>query len=126
MRHVAGFSNSTKIRFIVNGFGMYGTVNDIYTSTLTVTQTCVIIHYRFNKGVDMNNWDKGNLDFILNSTDEDMEDFLSWASDEDLLYALQLIQIAKAELEVKEIEMLETEANEDFSQAQAVLEQFRL
>ena len=74
----------------------------------------------------MNNWDKGNLNFILNSTDEDMEDFLSWASDEDLLYALQLIQIAKAELEVKEIEMLETEANEDFSQAQAVLKRFRL
>jgi hypothetical protein len=35
MRHVAGFSNSTKIRFIVNGFGMYGTINDIYTKTAT-------------------------------------------------------------------------------------------
>ena len=74
----------------------------------------------------MNNWDKGNLNFILNSTDEDMEDFLSCASDEDLRYALELIQIAKAELEVKEIEMLDEEANEDFSQARAVLERFRL
>ena len=74
----------------------------------------------------MNNWDKGNLNFILNSTDEDMEDFLSWASDEDLRYALELIQIAKNELAIQEIEMLETEANEDFSQAQAVLERFRL
>jgi hypothetical protein len=37
MRHVSGFSNSTKIRFIINGFGMYGTVNDIYTKTATVT-----------------------------------------------------------------------------------------
>ena len=37
MRHVAGFSNSTKIRFIVNGFGMYGTVNDIYTKTATAS-----------------------------------------------------------------------------------------
>ena len=37
MRHVAGFSNSTKIRFIVNGFGMYGTVNDIFTKTATVS-----------------------------------------------------------------------------------------
>ena len=74
----------------------------------------------------MNNWDKGNLDFILNSTDEDMEDFLSWASDEDLRYALELIQIAKNELAIQEIEMLETEANEDFSQAQAVLKRFRL
>ena len=74
----------------------------------------------------MNNWDKGNLNFILNSTDADMEDFLSWASDEDLRYALELIQLAKAELSVQEIEMLETEADEDFSQAQAVLERFRL
>jgi len=84
------------------------------------------MHYRFNKGVDMNNWDKENLDFILNSTNADMEDFLSWASDEDLRYALELIQLAKAELSVQEIEMLETEADEDFSQAQAVLERFRL
>ena len=74
----------------------------------------------------MNNWDKGNLEFILNSTDKDMEDFLSWASDEDLRYALELIQLAKAELAVQEIEMLETKDNEDFSQAQAVLERFRL
>jgi len=74
----------------------------------------------------MNNWDKENLDFILNSTNADMEDFLSWASDEDLRYALELIQLAKAELSVQEIEMLETEADEDFSQAQAVLERFRL
>ena len=74
----------------------------------------------------MNNWDKGNLDFILNSTDADMEDFLSWASDEDLMYALELIQTARAELAVTEIEMLDVEAVEDLSQAQAVLERFRL
>ena len=37
MRHVSGFSNSTKIRYIVNGFGMYGTVNDLFTKTATVT-----------------------------------------------------------------------------------------
>ena len=38
MRHVSGFSNSTKIRYSVNGFAMYGTVNDLYTKTATVTQ----------------------------------------------------------------------------------------
>jgi hypothetical protein len=74
----------------------------------------------------MNNWDKGNLDFILNSTDDDMEDFLSWASNEDLRYALELIQLAKAELAMQEIEMLEAETDDDLSQAQAVLERFRL
>jgi hypothetical protein len=84
------------------------------------------MHYRFNKGVTMNNWDKGNLDFILNSTDADMEDFLTWASDEDLRYALELIQLAKNELVVQEIEMLEAQADEDTSQALAILQQFRL
>jgi len=74
----------------------------------------------------MNNWDKGNLDFILNSSDADMEDFLSWASDEDLRYALELIHAAKSELAVQEIELLEADADEDLSQAQAVLERFRL
>jgi len=37
MRHVPGFSNSTRIRYIVNSFGMYGTVNDLYTKTATVS-----------------------------------------------------------------------------------------
>jgi len=35
MRHVSGFSNSTRIRFIINGFGMYGTINDLYTKMAT-------------------------------------------------------------------------------------------
>jgi len=74
----------------------------------------------------MNNWDKENLNFILNSDDADMEDFLSWASDEDLAYALELIQLARAELELEEILMLETEPNLDTSQARAILERFRL
>ena len=44
MRHVSGFSNSTKIRYIVNGFGMYGTVNDLYTKTATVTHGRALRH----------------------------------------------------------------------------------
>jgi hypothetical protein len=74
----------------------------------------------------MNNWDKENLNFILNSDDADMEDFLSWASDEDLAYALELIQLARAELELEEILMLEADTDLDTSQAQVILERFRL
>jgi hypothetical protein len=74
----------------------------------------------------MNDWDRGNLDFILNSSDADLEDFYSWASDEDLMYALQLIQLAKAELEVEEIEIMEAEDDLDTSQAQAILKRFCL
>jgi hypothetical protein len=74
----------------------------------------------------MNNWDKENLNFILNSDDADMEDFLSWASDEDLAYALELIQLARAELELEEILMLDAQDDLDTTQAQAILERFRL
>jgi len=44
MRHVSGFSNSTRIRYIVNGFGMYGTVNDLYTKTATVSHGAALRH----------------------------------------------------------------------------------
>jgi len=74
----------------------------------------------------MNNWDKENLNFILNSDDADMEDFLSWASDEDLAYALELIQLARAELELEEILMQESDEDLDTSQAQVILERYRL
>ena len=74
----------------------------------------------------MNDWDRGNLNFILNSSEADLEDFCSCASEDDLLYAFQLIQLAKTELAVKEIEMLEAEADQDVSQAQAILERFCL
>ena len=66
----------------------------------------------------MNDWDRGNLEFILNCTDADLEDFYSWASDQDLVYALQLIQLAKAELAVEEIEILEAEADQDVSRSE--------
>jgi len=78
------------------------------------------------KGIDMNEWNRGNLNFILTSTDADMEDFLSWASDEDLAYALELIRLARAELELEEILMLELDEDPDTSQAQIILERFRL
>jgi len=44
MRHVTGFSNSTKIRYIVNGFGMYGTINDLFTKTATVSHGDALRH----------------------------------------------------------------------------------
>lgn len=74
----------------------------------------------------MNEWDRGNLNFILNSSESELEDFYSWATDDDLVYALELIQMAKAELMVKEIELQDSDADEDLSLAKAYLERFRL
>jgi len=51
MRHVPGFSNSTRIRYIVNGFGMYGTINDIYTKTATVNWLTIAVTVVFGEKV---------------------------------------------------------------------------
>ena len=59
----------------------------------------------------MNEWDRDNLDFILNTTDESFEEWLDQADDSDIDYALKLIRIAKAELLTQEIELLDNVDN---------------
>ena len=55
----------------------------------------------------MNDWDRDNLDFIMNSDHEDFEAWLYQASDEDVEYALKLIRIAKSELIEEELDMMQ-------------------
>ena len=55
----------------------------------------------------MNEWDRDNLDFIMNSDHEDFEAWLYQASDEDVEYALKLIRIAKSELIEEELDMMQ-------------------
>jgi hypothetical protein len=38
----------------------------------------------------MNDWDRSNLHFILDSDEATLEDFYSWATEDDLAYALSL------------------------------------
>lgn len=42
MRHVSGFSNSTRIRFIIDGFGMYCKVSDIENFSTSSHRVAVI------------------------------------------------------------------------------------
>jgi hypothetical protein len=44
----------------------------------------------------MNDWDRDNLHFILNTTDESFEEWLDQADNSDIDYALNLIRTAKA------------------------------
>jgi len=78
----------------------------------------------------MNEWDRNNLHFILDSDEETLEDFYSWATEDDLAYALSLVREAKTELLLQEADILDeilTNATAaDVSDANAMLKQFQL
>ena len=72
----------------------------------------------------MNDWDRNNLHFILDSDEATLDDFYSWATEDDLFYALSLVRTALAELLVQEAELLDNV--EDLKAARDVLRQFQL
>ncbi len=78
----------------------------------------------------MNEWDRNNLHFILDSDEATLEDFYSWATEDDLAYALNLVREARTELLVQEAEILDellTDATaDDVADASAVLRKFQL
>ena len=78
----------------------------------------------------MNEWDRNNLHFILDSDEATLEDFYSWATEDDLAYALSLVREAKTELLLQEAYILDellTEATAaDVADASAVLRKFQL
>ena len=71
----------------------------------------------------MNDWDRDNLHFILNTTDKSFEDWLDQADNDDVEYALSLIRTAKAELLTQEYELLD-EVN-DMSDANLLIDRIR-
>jgi hypothetical protein len=78
----------------------------------------------------MNDWDRNNLHFILDSDEETLEDFYSWATEDDLAYALSLVRQAKTELLIQEADILDeilTNATaDDVADACNVLRKFQL
>jgi hypothetical protein len=72
----------------------------------------------------MNDWDRNNLHWILDADEDTLNDFYSWATDDDIKYALELVQTAKAELIAQEIELMD--AVDDVNQARDVLRKFQL
>jgi hypothetical protein len=76
------------------------------------------------KGWIMNDWDRNNLHFILDSDEATLQDFYSWATEDDLYYALSLVRTAMAEILVQEAELMDQV--EDLSAARSVLKQFQL
>jgi len=78
----------------------------------------------------MNSWDRSNLHFILDSDEATLADFYSWATEDDLAYALSLVREARTELLIQEAEILDellTNATAaDVSDANRMLKQFQL
>ena len=78
----------------------------------------------------MNEWDRNNLHFILDSDEATLEDFYSWATEDDLAYALSLVREAKTELLIQEAdildELLTAATAADVADASAMLRKFQL
>jgi hypothetical protein len=78
----------------------------------------------------MNDWDRNNLHFILDADEATLEDFYSWATEDDLAYALSLVREARTELLIQEAdildELLTTATAADVADANRMLKQFQL
>ena len=73
----------------------------------------------------MNEWDRNNLYFILYSDDEKLNDFYSWATTDDIEYALILIRTARTELDIAELELLDERTKENgLTEARQVLSKY--
>jgi len=76
---------------------------------------------------NMNNWDRDNLNFILNTTDEAFSDWMLQADSDDIDYALELITKHREEIYLKEY-LLKCDNVEiiDIKEASTVLQKFRI
>jgi len=77
----------------------------------------------------MNDWDRNNINYLMGLSEEEFDDFMASMSDDDVQYAIELIQILKAETALLAEELRDVyyqEEGMDLSQARAVLAKFRL
>lgn len=71
----------------------------------------------------MNEWDRDNLNFIMNISEDGFDEWLEQADNDDIDYALSLIRIAKSELLVEELNIMDDV--EDTAVAKAILDRIR-
>ena len=58
------------------------------------------------KGLITNDWDRDNLNFLLNSPPEVMADWEAWAEEDDLAYAQELLDAYAEELRLEALDLL--------------------
>jgi hypothetical protein len=71
----------------------------------------------------MNEWDRDNLDFIMNCSEDGFDEWLDQADNDDINYALSLIRLAKTEMMVQEMELTDDISN--FSEANKLIERIK-
>jgi hypothetical protein len=71
----------------------------------------------------MNEWDRDNLDFIMNCSEEGFDEWLDQADNDDINYALSLIRMAKTEMMVQELELTDDISN--FNEANQLIERIK-
>jgi hypothetical protein len=69
----------------------------------------------------VNEHDRDNLNFLLNASKETLDDWYAKMSQDDINYAFELIQAAKSELIIQELELMDKVENTDDAD-RAVLE----
>lgn len=75
----------------------------------------------------MNDHDRSNLRFIMSLDDDQFDAWSENIADDDIQYAIELIQQARLELAEQECNLLEFDLiDSDFAEARAVLNKFRL
>lgn len=68
----------------------------------------------------MNDHDKNNLKFIMNSTADQLAEWIKSVDEDDISYAFELINRASAELETEALNMMDRV--EDLTEANSVIE----
>lgn len=75
----------------------------------------------------MDKWDRDNLNFLLTVDEDTFDEFMAQSSEDDIQYAIELIQTHKAELLTRQLELEDALVEETgLDQARAVLNRFRL
>ena len=67
----------------------------------------------------MNQRDRDNLDFLLNATPEVIQDWYEKMEDDDIIYAFELLELAKEELIEQQM------AGNDLSDVRALILKYR-
>jgi hypothetical protein len=83
------------------------------------------------KGRHMNDFDRENIEHLLTCSNNEFNEWANAMDSDTLLYTIKLIQQAKIELALEELELMETiesetSSLEDLAEANAVLSRFTL
>lgn len=74
----------------------------------------------------MNDYDRSQLNFIMSLSDEDFEEWALSIPNDDIQYAIELIQAARLLTAIQEQELLDALEDSDLAEANAVLKKFML